>query len=61
MLHYPATKYLRNDPKSDGEIVCVDESGRSIFKDVLFSRGERRFLAFDVLCLDVEDFRSLPL
>ena len=27
----------------DGEIVCPDETGRSIFKNVLFRRGECRF------------------
>lgn len=45
----------------DGEIVCVDESGRSVFKDVLFHRGECRFFAFDALWLDGEDLRGLPL
>ena len=45
----------------DGEIVCVDEFGRSVFKDVLFHRGECRFFAFDVLWLNGEDLRRLPL
>ena len=45
----------------DGEVVCVDESGRSVFKDVLFRRGECRFFAFDVLWLNGEDLRELPL
>jgi bifunctional non-homologous end joining protein LigD len=45
----------------DGEVVCLDESGRSVFKDVLFRRGECRFFAFDVLWLNGEDLRGLPL
>lgn len=45
----------------DGEIVCPDETGRTIFKHVLFHRGVCRFFAFDVLWLDGEDLRGLPL
>ena len=45
----------------DGEIACPDENGRSIFKNVLFRRGECRFFAFDLLWLDGEDLRGLPL
>jgi bifunctional non-homologous end joining protein LigD len=45
----------------DGEIVCPDQSGRSIFKNVLFRRGECRFFAFDLLWLNGEDLRGLPL
>src|SRR3954470_11147123 len=32
----------------DGEIVCLDEQGRSQFKELLFRRGEPRFFAFDL-------------
>jgi bifunctional non-homologous end joining protein LigD len=45
----------------DGEIVCLDETGRSIFKDVLYRRGEPIFYAFDLLWLNGRDLRSLPL
>jgi bifunctional non-homologous end joining protein LigD len=45
----------------DGEIVCLDETGRSIFKNVLFRRGACRFFAFDILWLNGEDLRTLPL
>src|SRR5262245_19993591 len=45
----------------DGEIVCPDEKGRTIFKNVLFRRGECRFYAFDLLWLDGEDLRGRPL
>jgi hypothetical protein len=33
----------------DGEIVCVDESGKPQFRDLLFHRGTPRFFAFDLL------------
>jgi len=45
----------------DGEIACVDDSGRSVFNDLLFRRRECVFFAFDLLFLDGEDLRTLPL
>jgi bifunctional non-homologous end joining protein LigD len=36
----------------DGEIVCFDKDGCSQFEDLLFRRGEPRFLAFDCLYCD---------
>jgi ATP dependent DNA ligase domain len=45
----------------DGEIVCLDATGRSIFKDVLHRRGAPIFYAFDLLWLNGRDLRSLPL
>jgi len=45
----------------DGEIACVDDSGRSVFNDLLFRRRECVFFAFDLLFLDGEDLRALPL
>ena len=45
----------------DGEIVCPDDTGRSIFTDVMFRRRECRFFAFDLLWLNGEDVRNLPL
>jgi bifunctional non-homologous end joining protein LigD len=45
----------------DGEIVCLDSHGVSRF-NVLFSRrGKPVFYAFDLLWLDDQDLRSLPL
>jgi bifunctional non-homologous end joining protein LigD len=32
----------------DGEIACVNESGRPVFRDLLFRRQECVFIAFDV-------------
>jgi bifunctional non-homologous end joining protein LigD len=45
----------------DGEIVCLDESGKPQFRDLLFHRGEPRFMAFDILSCNGEDLRYLPL
>src|SRR5215469_5455100 len=45
----------------DGEIACVDDSGRSVFNDLLFRRRECVFFAFDLLFLNGEDMRALPL
>jgi bifunctional non-homologous end joining protein LigD len=41
----------------DGEIVCLDESGRSQFDELLFRRAEPRFYAFDLLWHDGKDMR----
>lgn len=45
----------------DGEIVCLDPDGKSQFRDLLFRRSEPRFIAFDLLWLNGEDLRYLPL
>src|SRR6266568_2908256 len=45
----------------DGEIARVDDSGRSVFNDLLFRRRECLFFAFDLLFLNGEDLRGLPL
>src|SRR5215471_10861640 len=45
----------------DGEIASVDDSGRSVFNDLLFRRRECVFFAFDLLFLNGEDMRALPL
>jgi bifunctional non-homologous end joining protein LigD len=45
----------------DGEIVCLDDQGKTQFRDLLFHRGEPRFIAFDLLWLDGEDLRYQPL
>ena len=42
----------------DGEIVCVDESGKPQFRDLLFHRGTPCFFAFDLLFGDGKDWRS---
>jgi len=45
----------------DGEIACVDDSGRSVFNDLLSRRRECLFFAFDLLFFNGEDLRGLPL
>ena len=38
----------------DGEIACIDDSGRSVFNDLLFRRRECVFFAFDLLFLNAK-------
>jgi bifunctional non-homologous end joining protein LigD len=45
----------------DGEIVCLDSEGRSIFNELLFRRGCPVFYGFDILFLNDRDLRQLPL
>jgi bifunctional non-homologous end joining protein LigD len=45
----------------DGEIVCLDRRGKPQFRDLLHRRGEPRFVAFDLLRIDGEDLRYVPL
>jgi bifunctional non-homologous end joining protein LigD len=45
----------------DGELVVTDPLGRSIFADMMTKRRLARFFAFDLLWLDGEDLRALPL
>lgn len=45
----------------DGELVCLDSEGRSIFDEPLFRRGCPIFCAFDLLYLNDWDLWQLPL
>lgn len=45
----------------DGELVCLDDSGKPQFHDLFFRRGEPRFVAFDLLFCDGHDLRYAPL
>ena len=45
----------------DGEIVCLDADGRPNFRDLLFHRGEPRFIAFDLPWCNGENLRYAPL
>ncbi len=49
------------DAVLDGEIACLDENGRPIFKDLLFRKSTCIFVAFDMLYLNGKDLRTLPL
>lgn len=45
----------------DGEFVCRDSEGRSIFNELLFRCGCPIFYAFDLLYLNGRDLRQRPL
>ena len=45
----------------DGEIVVLDEKGRSNFFDLMAHRGEPRYYAFDLMWLNGVDLCSRPL
>ena len=45
----------------DGEIACLDPDGRSNFYRLLFRRDQPFYCPFDVLMLDGEDLRGVPL
>jgi bifunctional non-homologous end joining protein LigD len=45
----------------DGEIVCLDNGGKSDFRDLFYRRREPVFAAFDLLSVDGGDCRKLPL
>ena len=44
----------------DGEMVCLDAEGRSIFNELLLRKGCPIFYAFDLLYLNNRDLRQLP-
>jgi bifunctional non-homologous end joining protein LigD len=54
--HYPRTGAVL-----DGEVVCLDSSGRPQFNNLLFRRGDPVFAAFDVLVIGGRDLRNRPL
>jgi len=45
----------------DGEIVVLDEQGRSVFADLMMGRGEPSYCAFDLMWLNGRDLRHKPL
>jgi bifunctional non-homologous end joining protein LigD len=45
----------------DGELVCLDAEGRSIFNELLHRQGSPVFYVFDLLYLNDRDLRQLPL
>ena len=55
-----AKRLRASDAILDGEVICVDETGRPIFIDLL-RRKEPCFVAFDLLWLNGENLRPLPL
>jgi bifunctional non-homologous end joining protein LigD len=45
----------------DGEVVCLDSNGVSKFNELMSRKGKPAFYAFDLLWLNSDDLRSLPL
>lgn len=45
----------------DGEVIAVDPAGRPIFNKMLRREGPFQYVAFDLLWLNGEDLRGLPL
>jgi bifunctional non-homologous end joining protein LigD len=45
----------------DGELICLGRDGRPLFYDLMFRRAQPVFYAFDLLWLDGQDLRDLPL
>jgi bifunctional non-homologous end joining protein LigD len=45
----------------DGEIVCLDRLGRADFATLFYHRAEPIFVAFDLLSVDGQDLRTVPL
>ena len=45
----------------DGEVVCLDSNGVSQFNELMSRKGKPIFYVFDLLWLDGEDLRPLPL
>ena len=45
----------------DGEIVCLDGRGHSQFNTLLYRRAEPCFYSFDLIWLDGESLREVPL
>ncbi|MEM4409880.1 MAG: RNA ligase family protein [Candidatus Caldarchaeum sp.] len=45
----------------DGELAVTDHLGRTVFADIMKRRQQALYFAFDLLWLDGEDLRELPL
>jgi bifunctional non-homologous end joining protein LigD len=45
----------------DGEVVALDRKGKPVFRDLIKGQGFLAFAAFDLLWLDGDDLRGLPL
>jgi bifunctional non-homologous end joining protein LigD len=56
-----ATNLRVRDAVIDGEVCCLDESGKSCFNDLMAGTRQPYFAAFDLLWLDGQDLRQLPL
>ena len=57
----PLRELKVKDAILDGEVVCLDAEGRSIFNRLLFSGGNPVFAAFDLVWINGQDLRGVPL
>ena len=55
-----ALSALPHEAVLDGELVCLDDEGRTLFYDMMFNRAPPYFYAFDILWLDGQDLRDQP-
>jgi bifunctional non-homologous end joining protein LigD len=55
------SKLRVKDAILDGEIICLDGEGVSVFNQLMFRRGVQYFYAFDLLWLNGQDLRTLRL
>jgi hypothetical protein len=51
---------ITGDTILDGEVVLLDDEGRTLFNEVLRSKALHAFAAFDVLAVDGDDLQELP-
>ena len=61
LCHSIASALKVKDAILDGEIVSIDQHGVAQFKQLMYRRYEPRFYAFDILWVNGEDLRELPL
>jgi bifunctional non-homologous end joining protein LigD len=60
-LHKALTQLVVGEAVLDGEIVAVDDAGRSSFQRIGDAGSAQQFVAFDLLWLEGEDLRGKPL
>ena len=56
-----ALSTMPHEATLDGELVCLDDEGQTLFYDMMFNRAPVHFYAFDILWLDGEDLREVPI
>jgi bifunctional non-homologous end joining protein LigD len=61
LLKKPLDKLPVQNAILDGEVVCLDANGISQFNELMSRKGKPIFYAFDLLWLNGDDLRSLPL
>jgi ATP dependent DNA ligase-like protein len=57
----PTAQLPIQDAILDGELVCLDADGRSMFMELMRRRQDACYYAFDLIWLNGVDLRPLPL